>query len=93
MKKRLHNVLCRLPSVAIVMLFTTGIATLDAEGNWINAVDRNSGGTKQFVEGPWSASYGLGTYGIDTGTKTAWAVVNHAGDFVVKNGIEPRPVN
>jgi hypothetical protein len=46
-------------------------------GTWINAVDDNIvGGHKQFVFGPYSSSYGLGTYGIDTTAKTAWAVVN-----------------
>ena len=40
---------------------------LDANGDWVNAVDRNTGGTKKFVAGPWQSSYGLGTYGIDTG--------------------------
>ena len=52
-------------------------------GNWVNAVDFNIGGTKQFVLGPWNASYGLGTYGVDQKTKTAWAVINYQGDFAV----------
>jgi hypothetical protein len=65
-----------------------GIGTLDANGNWVNAVDMNFSGAKTFVQGPWDASYGLGTYGIDPSTKTVWAVVNHAGDFVAKNDIE-----
>ena len=60
-----------------------GVATRDEDGNWINAVDFNTGGTKQFVLGPWSASYGLGTFGVDQKTKTAWAVVNYQGDFAV----------
>jgi len=46
-------------------------------GGWINAVDDNIvGGTKGFVYGPYSSSYGLGTYGIDPVAGTAWAVVN-----------------
>jgi hypothetical protein len=46
-------------------------------GTWINAVDDNIvGGTKQFVYGPYSTAYGLGTYGIDPVAGTAWAVVN-----------------
>jgi len=60
-----------------------GLVTRDADGNWINAVDRNVGGTKQFVRGPWSPAYGLGTYGVDPRTNTAWAVVNYNGDFAV----------
>ena len=45
---------------------TYGLATKDTNGKWVNAVDKNTGGTKQFVLGPWSPEYGLGTYGIDT---------------------------
>ena len=68
-----------------------GIASMDANGDWVNAVDRNTGGTKKFVAGPWQASYGLGTYGIDTGSKTAWAVINCNGQFAVAREIEDLP--
>ena len=60
-----------------------GLATQVENCNWVNAVDLNSGGSKQFILGPWNPSYGLGTYGIDQKTKTAWAVINHNGDFAV----------
>lgn len=60
-----------------------GLATRDADGRWINAVDKNFGGVKQFVKGPWQEGYELGAYGIDPSTKTAWAVINHNGDFAV----------
>jgi hypothetical protein len=60
-----------------------GLATKDDRGNWINAVDRNFGGTKKFVRGAWKPGYGLGTYGVDPATKTAWAVINHNSDFAV----------
>jgi hypothetical protein len=60
-----------------------GLATRDENGNWVNAVDFNTGGTGKFVFGPWSASYGLGTFGVDQKTKTAWAVINYQGDFAV----------
>jgi len=60
-----------------------GLATKDAAGNWINAVEKNFGGTKMFVMGPWKAEYELGTYGVDPSSKTAWAVINYAGDFAV----------
>jgi hypothetical protein len=66
---------------------TFGIATLDAGGNWINAVDANSGGVKQFVVGPWDPSYGFGTYGVDPKKKVAWAVINHDGQFAVTGGL------
>jgi hypothetical protein len=68
-----------------------GIATRDAAGNWVNAVDLNVGGAKSFVKGPWNPSYELGTYGVDPSTKTAWAVINHSGDFAVAAGIELPP--
>ena len=58
-----------------------GLAVKDAKGKWINAVDQNSGGSKNFVLGPWNASYGLGTYGVDPNTHTAWAVVNYNSEF------------
>ena len=41
----------------------------------------NTGGTKQFVLGPYKTSYGLGTYGLDLKTQTVWAVINYNGDF------------
>jgi len=68
-----------------------GIATRDASGNWVNAVDMNIGGTTKFVKGSWNSSYPLGTYGVDASTKTAWAVINHNGDFAVSTDIEPTP--
>ena len=62
-----------------------GLAAKDAEGNWVNAVDMNKGGTKnkRFVAGPWKQGYELGAYGVDPATKTAWAVVNYTSDFAV----------
>jgi hypothetical protein len=64
-----------------------GIATKDANGQVSNAVDQNFGGHKHFVNGPWKAGYGLGTYGVDQNTNTAWAVVNYDGDFVVSGNL------
>ncbi|NTW59201.1 MAG: metallophosphoesterase [Nitrospirae bacterium] len=60
-----------------------GLATRDGNGDWINAVDRNVGGIKKFIHGPWKPGYGLGTYGTDPSTKTVWAVINYNGDFSV----------
>ena len=54
----------------------------DGEGNWVNAVSLNDGGVTKFVYGPWKSGYGLGTYGVDPKTRTVWAVLNRAGDFV-----------
>jgi hypothetical protein len=62
---------------------TFGLAVKDTNGNWVNAVNKDFGGTKSFVSGPWQASYALGTYGVDPATNTAWAVINHSSDFAV----------
>jgi hypothetical protein len=62
-------------------LFCLGI--LGAGGGWISAVEANIGGTTTFVNGPWAPAYGLGAYGVDKATRTAWAVVNHTGQFAV----------
>jgi len=64
-----------------------GLAAPDNNGKWINAVAKNSGGTPHFVFGPWQSSYGLGAYGIDTRSKTVWAVINYDGDFAIAYGI------
>ena len=68
-----------------------GIASRDARGRWVNAVDLNHGGTKRFVVGRWQPSYVLGTYGVDPSTRTAWAVLDHEGEFAVARGIEAAP--
>jgi hypothetical protein len=59
------------------------LATRTASGGWVNAVDANAGGTARFVNDPWTPGYALGTCGADRTAGTAWAVVNHAGDFAV----------
>lgn len=48
---------------------------------WMNAVLGNLGGTPLAVLGAWNASYGLGTYGVDTDQNVVWAVVNHNSEF------------
>ena len=60
-----------------------GIKAQDAEGNWVDAVDLNAAGSKQFVYGPYN-NHGLGAYGVDPRTGTVWAVVDHDGTFVAK---------
>jgi hypothetical protein len=60
-----------------------GLAIRDEFGNWINAALLNFGGMPKFVSGPWQASYGVGTYGVDPATSTAWAVLNYTGRFAV----------
>jgi hypothetical protein len=64
-----------------------GIATFTG-CQWVNAVDENFGGEKNFVIGPYSSEYGLGTYGVDPDTKTAWAVLNYNADFAVTDKID-----
>jgi hypothetical protein len=60
-----------------------GLVTRDEKGHWVNAVDMNFGGTKNFVLGPYKSGYGLGTYGIDLKAGTVWAVINYNADFAV----------
>jgi hypothetical protein len=55
------------------------LSTKDAGGNWVNAVDQNVGGRKRFILGKFNSAYPLGTYGVDTATHTAWAVINNTG--------------
>ncbi len=59
------------------------LSVIDRNGNAQNAIIGNSTNAALFVNGPYNASYPLGTYGIDTVTKTAWAVINHSSDFAV----------
>ena len=61
------------------------LVTKNAEHRWVNAVKANNGGAATFVSGPWKSSYGLGAYGVDQATHTAWAVVNHTGSFAVQH--------
>jgi hypothetical protein len=63
---------------------TFGLAIQDASGQWRNVVGRNVGGTAAFVNGAWTSAATLGSYGIDTAKKVAWAVVNvTGGNFAV----------
>jgi len=59
------------------------LMSIEPAGSWIDAVDANAGGTRRFVLGAWNSNYGLGTYGVDPATATAWAVVDHGGAFAV----------
>jgi hypothetical protein len=65
-----------------------GIASIDAEGKWVNAVDLNFGGIKRFVSGPYKPGYGLGAWGFDPTTSNAWAVLNYNADFAVVERLE-----
>lgn len=68
-----------------------GIAAKDEKGNWVNAVNMNVGGGRtEFVSGPWESKYGLGAYGVDPATRTAWAVINYDGSFAIGRGIVPQ---
>jgi hypothetical protein len=65
-----------------------GVGSKDVNGNWVNAVNLNTGGTKKFVLGPYnSKKHKLGTYGYNPKTKTSWAVLNYDGDFAVCRNI------
>jgi hypothetical protein len=64
---------------------TFGLATAESNTTAVNVVNKNSGGTKKFVYGPWKPEYPLGTYGVDPETHTAWAVINYNGRFFAAN--------
>jgi hypothetical protein len=70
-------------SSALIQKGDLGLVTRSARGIWVNAVMKNFAVTRKFVLGPWNSSYKLGTYGVDTATNTAWAVLNYNGDFAV----------
>ena len=60
-----------------------GLQTRDAAGRWGIAAAHTLAVSRTFVSGPWSAGAALGTYGVDTATHTAWAVLDYNGDFAV----------
>lgn len=60
-----------------------GLVTSDSTGAWVNAVDLNYGGNPKFILSGWTMLDSLGTWGVDTATRTAWAVINHGGSFTV----------
>nr|WP_320131755.1 metallophosphoesterase [uncultured Holophaga sp.] len=63
------------------------LATTDSDGNWVKAADATFSGSATAVTGAWNSSYGVGTYGIDTSSKTVWAVLDYAGTFAVVKGL------
>lgn len=72
------------------------LLTLDDNSQWVNTVDLNYGGLANFVgDRAYNAGDTLGSYGFDSTTHTAWAVVNHNSDFAVGSVTavpEPAPV-
>jgi hypothetical protein len=70
-------------SSAAIQQGNFGIIARNSNDSWVNAADVNYGGTKTFVLGPWTTGATLGTYGVDTTTQTAWAVINFNGHFAV----------
>jgi hypothetical protein len=59
------------------------LAARDDAGDWINAVDLNYGGVKNYISGPYVPGLKLGSYGYDPISRTAWAVINYNGNFAV----------
>ncbi|HEY5892317.1 MAG TPA: PEP-CTERM sorting domain-containing protein [Chthoniobacterales bacterium] len=58
-------------------------------GLWKLAIDGNTSGLPNFINGAWNASYTLGYYGLDTENNTVWAVLNHNSDFAAIPVPEP----
>ncbi len=74
-------------SSALAQSGVFALLTKTAGNRWVNAAAQNISGTgvlpPTFVLGPWDSSYAPGTYGVDTTTHTAWAVLNYNGDFAI----------
>ncbi len=68
---------------ALIQNGSFGLLARDSGGKWMNAAMQNSDGAGKFISGAWNPAYTLGTYGVDTATNTAWAVINYDGDFAV----------
>ena len=65
------------------------LVSRNARGRWVDAVELNRGGGARFVRGPWRAGDTLGTYGFDPHSHTAWAVVDHTGEFALSRLTRP----
>lgn len=52
-------------------------------GEWVNAAGLTRG-DPTFVSGASSTSYAVGTYGVNSATNTAWAVLDYDGTFAIK---------
>jgi hypothetical protein len=52
-------------------------------GNWVNAIDFNTGPNvgAANVQGAWAGQLQLGTWGVDIANNTVWAVLNHNSVF------------
>lgn len=84
MKQDFRNPLEAVVAALAAAIGKAGIATVNAQGNWVNAVDLNMGESrKKFVVGPYKPTYGLGTYGLDLRTGTVWAVIDYNADFAL----------
>jgi hypothetical protein len=62
---------------AVLFSGTFGLATQNSSGNWTNA------GSTACVFRAWQSTDTLGTCGVDLNTNTAWAVINHGGQFAI----------
>jgi hypothetical protein len=79
------------PTAAASLLGGVGNARLDWLNTntdiWENAVNSDTGGIAQFVNGAYTpgTDFQLGYYGVNTSNDTVWAVVNGTGDFAVSD--------
>lgn len=75
------------PTLAVTLFGDESNAVLGRfeGGEWVLAVDGNTGGGAQPYFGAYNAAtdFELGNYGVDTATNTVWAVVNGNGTFAV----------
>jgi hypothetical protein len=61
------------------------IATIYSNSrDWLGATRITAGySPSKAIKGPWNSNYGLGYYGYDPATNSAWAVLDYVGDFAV----------
>jgi hypothetical protein len=64
------------------LIFLVSRGSVDA-GNWVNAIDFNTGPNvgATNVQGAWAGQLQLGTWGVDIANNTVWAVLNHNSVF------------
>lgn len=75
----------------------------NSSGSWVNAIDGNTGSAGGSALANASGSYAslgilptadyLGSWGRDTTTNTAWAVVNHNSDFAAIVAVPEPPTS
>lgn len=78
-------------NIFVLQLSMTGVGVdsylgwLNGTNQWVNAVEGNTGGTANFIGRAYNSAtdFSLGNYGVDTGSGSVWAVLNHNSDYSI----------